>query len=152
MKLALLALLALTGTACGSSAPRANAPSGGGVVEIPTAKAEPKAKTDDTPAPSSNAEAYAGGEDGVEVDEGYDYAEPPPPVPAPIWGSAASGPSGGPDCDRAADCCLKVVTVNGGDPNLAQTCDSFRTAPATTCASLLRSFSQVAPQIGIVCP
>ncbi|MCA9595057.1 MAG: hypothetical protein KC776_17185 [Myxococcales bacterium] len=150
MKRALVVLLALGAAACGGSTKQARGAESAGVIDIPSAKTQSKA--DDTPAPSSNAQAYTDDDDERGAVEGYDYDDEPMPAPVPMWGNPSGGATGGADCDRAADCCLKVVTVNGGDPSLAQTCDSFRMAPSATCTTLLSSFRQVAPQIGITCP
>ena len=58
---------------------------------------------------------------------------------------------GGPDCDRAADCCLQFMQKSTPDPAMLAMCDSVRQAPPDSCAHLLTSFQQVAPQLGVTC-
>lgn len=148
--------VALVLTACaaavGCSGSRTPAPSSATVVTVPDASNKPKATKasgDDVPAPSSNSGAWVAGDEDVaeavpEEDE-YDG-----PIPTP-WGSSASGPTGGPECDRAADCCLKILSVSsvGTAP---QTCDVFRAAPTGACQQILATFRTTAPQVGISCP
>ena len=56
-----------------------------------------------------------------------------------------------PDCDRAADCCLQFMQKSTPDPAMLAMCDTVRQAPPTSCAHLLSSFQQVAPQLGVQC-
>ncbi len=117
------------------------------VVTVPKAQASPKPRVRDVPAPSSNSGAWVASEE--DTDEEPLEDEPFDVAPATPWGSGI-GPTGGPDCDRAADCCLKIVTLSSS--GMTQTCDMFRTAPAGACQQLLTSFRSAAPQIGVQCP
>lgn len=116
-------------------------------VTIP--KARPQSTSgDDAPAPSSNE----GPESVPEADEGEEDADDVG-VPSP-WGgpSGPPGATGGPLCDQAADCCLKMLSATSPNSSLAQTCDTFRTAPTSACSGLLAALSQSAPQLGFSCP
>jgi hypothetical protein len=143
--LAVLPLLALAGCGGGQSAPAQSA--GGAVVEIAEpSEEEASAAAEETPAPAARRtqgpSTVAGGSSEEPPASDTPWAQPSP------WGGAGGG---GPDCDRAADCCLKVVQKNGTDPSLLSMCDSVRQAPHSSCTHLLSSFRSVAPQIGIQC-
>jgi hypothetical protein len=141
------ALFALALVACGGG-DGAPAKSANAVVEIPEPSDEPAASTnEDAPVPPARrTERVASVDQRIETPPEVDspWTQPPPP-----WGGAGSG--GGPDCDRAADCCLKFVQKSGADPSLISMCDSVRHAPASSCSQLLSSFRSLAPQTGIQC-
>lgn len=130
---------------CGAATP---AGPGAETVLIPSSSAA-KGSNPDAPAPSSNNTAVAR----PEVDEdAHDHDhDPDDPVPGSPWGSHG-GPSGGVDCDRAADCCLKILTATTNDPSMLQMCESIRTAPTQACANMLQTFGQAGPGIGVSCP
>ncbi len=114
-------------------------------VVIPDAPGE--TVPDDTPAPSSNEGPSATPEG--EEDESDEVEEDSPP---PWGGSSPSGSRGGPLCDQAADCCLKIMTLSAKSPSLSKTCNAFRNAHTAACQSLLNTLSQAAPQMGLSCP
>ncbi len=114
-------------------------------VVIPDAPGE--AVPDDTPAPSSN-QGPAAGPEPVE-DESDEIAEDSPP---PWGGLNPSGSRGGPLCDQAADCCLKILTLSSKDPSVGKTCNTFRNAPTVACQSLLNALKQAPQNMGGSCP
>jgi hypothetical protein len=119
-------------------------------VVIPTASAQQPPR-DDTPAPSSNEgpEPVAGHDDDDADEEAEEDVGPPP-----LWGnpSGPPGATGGPLCDQAADCCLKMLSATSPNSSLMQTCDTFRNAPTSACSGLLAALAQSAPQLGFACP
>jgi hypothetical protein len=140
---ALLAALALTG--CAGSQRAGDAPQRGPDVIIPTVS-EDKAKSADTgpPPPTGVRDPLPTGEPGSGDLEPESEMDP--------WGTygATSSPRGGPDCDRAADCCQKLYRQMG-DPSVQRVCASLRTAPASICANVLTSFQQAGSSLGISC-
>ncbi len=145
LPVAVLAALA----ACGGS-PRATAasPDSEPTVEIPeVSEKESRGMAEEEPAPAaSRSEPRSGGAGTPPIEEPGAEGDGPWPQPNP-WGSGG----GGPDCNLAADCCLKFVQKNGPDPSLLTMCAGVRQAPASACTQLLASFRQLAPQIGIQC-
>jgi hypothetical protein len=134
--------VAIVFVACGGG-DGTRAKSSDAVVEIEAPKDEPAAaKDDDVPVPPARRTEppVASAEPPVE-------AAPAEESPWALWGSGG----GGPDCDRAADCCLKFAIRTGPNPSMRSTCDSFRQAPSTLCAQLLSTFRSAAPQAGIQC-
>lgn len=113
------------------------------VVEIEAPREEPaRPKDDDVPVPPARrTEPPVAGAEPVEE------AQPAEEAPWALWGQAG----GGPDCDRAADCCLKFAARTNPNPSMQSTCDSFRQAPSSLCAQLLSTFRSAAPQAGIQC-
>ena len=119
-----------------------------GSVTIPdTPKTAPD--PDSTPAPSSNEGPRGEVAEVENEDDSYDEVGP-----SPIWGHAPTptGPMGGPVCDQAADCCLKMLSLSSPNSSLMQTCDTFRNAPTSACQGLLSALTQSAPQMGVACP
>jgi len=130
--------------ACSSSSKPAEAPSRGPDVLIPDVTEEQSKKaSDDTPAPTGPRSGLPG--------EGPYYDGPEPGSADDPWSGYGTGGRGGPDCDRAADCCLRFYAASGTDPSAQRVCHSFRIAPATMCASMLSNFQQVAPSAGVQC-
>jgi hypothetical protein len=76
------------------------------------------------------------------------HYEPPPPSPFPPPGV---GPTGGPDCDALADCCLKLIGAMGSASADPRMCDQLRTQPAALCSQLLPQFYKSASQAGVYC-
>lgn len=141
--------LCVLATACSQTSQQPGKVQSSSIV-IPTARAQ-KTPRDDTPAPSSNqgpepAEALDEEEADFEGEEGVG--------PPPLWGSPSGPPgaTGGPLCDQAADCCLKMLSATSPNSSLMQTCDTFRNAPTSACSGLLAALSQSAPQLGFSCP
>ena len=130
--------------ACSSSASKpTDAPTRGPDVLIPgVTEAQSKKASDETPAPSGPRASLPGG---------TDYDGPEPGSPDDPWSSYGTTGRGGPDCDRAADCCLRFYAANGSDPSSQRVCHSFRIAPSTVCASMLQSFQSMAPSAGVQC-
>ncbi len=70
-----------------------------------------------------------------------------------MWGGAASGPRGGPDCTRAANCCLSFYSQQPQQsPDLVRVCNNLRGAPSSMCAMLYTQFQRMAPTTGGSCP
>ncbi|MBK9001483.1 MAG: hypothetical protein IPM35_37660 [Myxococcales bacterium] len=140
-------LLSLLLWACGGASSHAEAPSQGPDVVIPDVDEAQAKTTEEEPAPPSGVR-----ENPVVPEEAV---APEPGTPEDMWGSYGSGPGqarGGPDCDLAADCCLKFYQKSGGDPSVHRICGSMRIAPSTLCGQLLSSFQSTAPSIGVQCP
>jgi len=133
--------------ACGGASRQAEAPSRGPDVVIPdVSDADQKTAKDEPTPPAGTRETPIMPEEPI---------GPEPGSPDDMWGGFGSGPGqtrGGPDCDRAADCCLKFYQKSGGDPSVHRICGSMRIAPASLCPQLLSSFQSTAPSIGVACP
>jgi hypothetical protein len=134
--------------ACGASTPPGSAaPRSRSVVEIPEVEPEPdESRNDEQPPPAAHREAHRDAEQGQD--------DVPSEVPEDMfnpWGPSSAAGGGGPDCDRAADCCAKIVQRAGPDPALLTACAGLRQAPVPTCTQMLVSFRQVAPQLGVQC-
>lgn len=143
-----LAALSSALAACGAGkAPESAKSSADAVVEIPEV-------TDEQAKKSSRDEALPASRRSEPPRVAEVSAEEEPPESAdnpwgqPGWGSTKTG---GPDCDRAADCCLKFIQRNGPDPSLQSVCDSVRRAPSPACSQYLASFKSIAPSIGVQC-
>ncbi|MBK7585561.1 MAG: hypothetical protein IPI67_35930 [Myxococcales bacterium] len=136
----------LVATACGAASGTREAPSRGPDVLIPdVTPAQEKAAKEDAVPPSGMRQTPVVPEEAMGSEPGS---------PDDMWGSFG-GPGqtrGGPDCDRAADCCLKFYQKSGGDPSVHRICGSMRIAPSTVCPTLLASFQSSAPSIGVQCP
>jgi hypothetical protein len=129
---------------CGASSKPAEAPARGPDVLIPDVTEEQSKKSsDDTPAPTGTRSSLPG--------ESPYYDGPEPGSPDDPWSSYGTTGRGGPDCDRAADCCLRFYAASGSDPSAQRVCHSFRIAPSTVCANMLSSFQQMAPSAGVQC-
>jgi len=131
---------------CGGPGHPAETPIRGPDVVIPQVSEEhSKPTTDDPPAPVGTRDPIPSGGEGLEDD-------PEPGSEMDPWGSYASGTArGGPDCDRAADCCRQLYQQTG-DPSVQRVCSSLRLAPSSLCANVLTSFQQAAPSMGLSCP
>jgi hypothetical protein len=122
-------------------------------VEIPEAKPDmPKQEEeeDDVPVPSS---PDRGSSPAVEVDppeEEMVLPEPPGGLPPPVFGGSYAGPTGGPDCQALADCCLKSLGFVGGAPD-PRMCQSMLSFPASLCAQVLPQLRQEALKHGVAC-
>lgn len=143
-RLVVFALLFASGCGAASSSP---APSKGPDVVIPEVTDDQSKSAKEEPAPPTGMrENPVVPEEPVGVEPGS---------PDDMWGSFGSGPAqsrGGPDCDRAADCCLKFYQKSAGDPSVHRICASMRIAPSSLCPQLLSSFQSTAPSIGVQCP
>jgi len=139
------ATLAIALTGCGrhSDEPASQTPRTETIVEIPKVD-ETKTKADkDTPAPSGEREVNPALEPDFAGEGGYNPEDP--------WSSWSSAARGGPDCDKAADCCLKFYTQTSHDPSVQRMCAQMRQAPTSVCAQIYSSFKQAAPTLGIQC-
>jgi hypothetical protein len=137
-----LAGLLILSTAC-SGSPRTRGSAA--VVEIPPAEPAASGAASGPPLPRASRLPLPAPEEAPEVPE-EEYDSP--------WGygPGVAGGGGGPDCDRAADCCLKFVQTQGPNPALVNMCDAVRHAPTSSCVQFLMSFRSIAPQAGIQCP
>ena len=135
--------VALTLTGCAGPQRPTEAPTRGPDVVIPVIE-DDSIKTRDTgpPPPAGVREPLASGESSVGDDEEGSMLDP--------WGGSSSGPRGGPDCDRAANCCQKLY-LQMGNPSVQRVCSSLRSAPASVCANVLSSFQQASSSLGISC-
>jgi len=126
------------------------------VVMIPHTKPQNSRKSK-----STDAEAEAEAEDipasqremAREAPEGYVEEEAPAeedPNPG-FFPSAAGGPTGGPDCDAVADCCLKLMTVMGSVTADPRICEQFRNAPSAVCPATLQQLQVHAVRAGVRC-
>jgi hypothetical protein len=143
----LLPLVFLVGACGGSGAGSGAAPARGPDVVIPDVTEEQAETSKEEAAP------LAGARQNPVMPEVP--VEPEPGMGEDIWGGFAGGSPqarGGPDCDQAADCCLKFYQKSGGDPSVSRICGSMRSAPSTLCAQLLQSFQTTAPSVGVQCP
>jgi hypothetical protein len=60
---------------------------------------------------------------------------------------------GGPTCQRAADCCRRVVEKTGASAAALESCERLRTTvPEAGCQKALDLYRVSAPAFGIVCP
>jgi len=130
-------------TACAGGQRTTDAPERGPDVVIPQVTEEQAEKAEKTPAPPSGMrDPVAMGDPGY----GDDDSDEPDP-----WGAyGGSGQRGGPDCDRAANCCYQMYQ-RMKDPSVQRVCGSLRSAPSSICASVLSSFRQAAPTLGVQC-
>jgi hypothetical protein len=65
---------------------------------------------------------------------------------------ASTGTIGGPTCERAADCCRRVLTKTGSSPEVIAACDQLRTATELACTQALEVHAKSAPLLGASCP
>jgi len=130
-------------TACAGGQRPADAPERGPDVVIPQVTEEQAEKSESTPVPPSGVrEPVASAETSYEDDS--EEGDP--------WGAyGTSGQRGGPDCDRAANCCFQMYQ-RMKDPSVLRVCGSLRSAPSSICSSVLSSFQQAAPSLGVQCP
>ena len=135
--------LALTGCAKRSSDADAQAPKTETIVEIPKVSENQKADKDQ-PVPTGEREMNPATEPDVAGEGGYNPDDP--------WAAyPGTGQRGGPDCDKAADCCLKFYTQTSKDPSVQRMCAQMRSAPTSVCQSIYASFKQAAPTLGVQC-
>jgi hypothetical protein len=135
--------LALASCSRHSDAPAAQTPTTETIVEIPKVN-ENQTKTDkDTPVPTAEREVNPANEPDFAGEGGYNPEDP--------WASMGSGARGGPDCDKAADCCIKFYTQTSHDPSVQRMCAQMRHAPTSVCQSIYSSFKSAAPTLGIQC-
>lgn len=129
---------------CGGSKPAAEAPEQGPDIVIPEVSPEQSKSADKGPS------APVGRRDPIpaEPEPTPDYGSPESGEPFQ-WG--ATGPFGGPDCDQAANCCMKMSQASGG-MSIVRMCASLRTASSSMCSTLLSSFQQAASSSGVTCP
>jgi hypothetical protein len=136
-------VLLLVATACAGEQRTPDTPERGPDVVIPEVTEDQAEKADKTPAPPSGTRDPV-----ARTDPGYGEDESDEPDP---WGSyGSSGQRGGPDCDRAANCCYQMYQ-RMKDPSVQRVCGSLRSAPSSICSSVLNSFQQAAPTLGIQC-
>ncbi len=136
--------LALAGCSKHSEEPGAQTPKTETIVEIPKVN-ENQIKADkDTPAPTAERDLDPTKEPDFAGEGGYNPEDP--------WGSfSGGGARGGPDCDKAADCCIKFYAQTSHDPSVQRMCAQMRHAPTSVCQSIYSSFKQAAPTLGIQC-
>jgi hypothetical protein len=119
-------------------------------VEIPAVpedtKPEASKERRDVPVPSSLDRA----DSSTRPPEDTESESDEPPTLPPSWTRAAAGPTGGPACDKLADCCLKAIHVASGAPDPA-VCDQMRKMPAMICAQLLPQLVREAAKHGVTC-
>ena len=142
-----IAIVLLCGAACGGAPSNpAESPERGPDVLIPDVSDDQARAAAEGPAPPTGAR-----QNPVVPEEPVDVE---PASPDDIWGGFGStaGSRGGPDCDQAADCCLKFYQQTAGDPSVQRICSSMRMAPSSLCPQLLSSFQSSAPSIGVQCP
>jgi hypothetical protein len=125
----------------GGARPDPSAP----VVEIGQVRQDVSDR-DTEPAPASRREAPVATGEELEPAAPYEEIQSPWTPPPHMAGGV-----GGPDCDRAADCCMKFAHVHGPDPSLLSMCAGVRQAPVSSCVAMLTSFRQLAPQVGVQC-
>jgi hypothetical protein len=65
---------------------------------------------------------------------------------------ASTGTVGGPTCERAADCCRRVLTKTGSSAEVIAACDQLRTATELACTQALDVHAKSAPLLGTSCP
>jgi hypothetical protein len=132
-------------TACAGGQRAPDAPERGPDVVIPQVTEEQAEKSENTPAPPTGArDPVASAETSYDDDSSGEEADP--------WGAyGSSGQRGGPDCDRAAICCFQMYQ-RMKDPSVMRVCGSLRSAPSSICSSVLSSFQQAAPSLGVQCP
>ncbi|HVR19260.1 MAG TPA: hypothetical protein VMS65_06185 [Polyangiaceae bacterium] len=65
---------------------------------------------------------------------------------------ASTGTVGGPTCERAADCCRRVLAKTGSSAEVIAACDQLRTATELACSQALEVHSKSAPLLGTSCP
>lgn len=139
-------LMTLLAGACGSSGAHSSRDTKAAVVEIPNVSETEANAAESEPPPPATPRVLTEPDPAVE--------EGPGELDELMWGGsgASGGSSGGPDCDRAADCCLKFAHNSAPPPSLISVCDGVRRAPSYACPHYLTSFHQVATQMGITCP
>jgi hypothetical protein len=132
--------LAVGGCSRHPAEPGAQTPKTETIVEIPKVNPNASKSDDKEPTPAGDRDVNPSNEPDFAVEGGY---------PDDPWASAP-GPRGGPDCDKAADCCLKFAQAKK-DASIQRLCSQFRGAASSTCASLYSNFKQAAPTLGIQC-
>ena len=121
------------------------------VVMIPHTKPQSPRKSKATDAeaediPASQREAAR--EAPAESEEEAPAEEDPNPG---FFPSAAGGPTGGPDCEALADCCVKLMAVMGSVTADPRICEQFRSAPSAICPSTLQQLQIHAVRAGVRC-
>jgi hypothetical protein len=69
----------------------------------------------------------------------------------PEVAALATGGSGGPECDRLATCCRRVIERQGSDPSLLAHCDNFKQMPVPFCTQMQQTYTKTAQAAGITC-
>ena len=151
MRVFLILLLAAT-VACAQSPEPTTAKRT--VVMIPHTKPQNSRKSKSTDAEAEAEDIPASQREMArEAPEGYVEEEAPAeedPNPG-FFPSAAGGPTGGPDCDAVADCCLKLMTVMGSVTADPRICEQFRNAPSAVCPATLQQLQVHAVRAGVRC-
>jgi hypothetical protein len=135
-----IASLVAVAISCGGARTGVRSPDAS-VVEIPRISDRDSRKmSTEEPPPAARRESPVAAAEANEDDfEDPEFLAP--------WGHGG----GGPDCDRAAECCLKFVQFQGPQASLTSMCESLRQGPSVSCTQLLASFRSIAPQAGIQC-
>jgi hypothetical protein len=63
-----------------------------------------------------------------------------------------AGLIGGPTCERAADCCRRVLEKTGANPQTLAACEELRKANEVACRQALEVHRRSAPLLGTSCP
>ncbi len=69
----------------------------------------------------------------------------------PREGEQISGPFGGIVCQKAAECCRKLLSAAGGPPSQLTLCEAFRNQSDAACRSVLNALSASASANGVHC-
>jgi hypothetical protein len=59
---------------------------------------------------------------------------------------------GGPTCEKAADCCRRVLEKTAANPQTLAACDGLRQATELACQQALEVHRRSAPVLGTTCP
>jgi hypothetical protein len=68
-----------------------------------------------------------------------------------MFGSALSGSSTSPTCQKVAACCKRLFQQTGADPNVLSKCDNYKRAPEATCKESLVQYEQSAAAHNLRC-
>lgn len=60
--------------------------------------------------------------------------------------------TGGPECEKAAECCKRVLEKTGANPATLAACEELRKAPQVSCQQALEVHRRSAPLLGTSCP
>jgi hypothetical protein len=63
----------------------------------------------------------------------------------------AAGSGGGPECERVAACCRRVIERQGSEPSLLAHCDNFKQMPSAFCTKMQENYTKTAQASGITC-
>jgi hypothetical protein len=60
--------------------------------------------------------------------------------------------TGGPQCEKAAECCKRVLEKTGANPATLAACEELKKAPQVSCEQALEVHRRSAPLLGTSCP